>query len=74
MFTIVNRKQFKDCKNMPKTNNVEVKKDTVVIQIHVSNQEYADIQRVKVDLGKARENNSDFYKELMLKGLQEIAL
>lgn len=59
---------------MSKTNNVEVKKDTVVIQIHVTNQEYADIQRVKLGMGKTRENNQDFYRELMLKGLQEIAL
>jgi hypothetical protein len=59
---------------MPKSNKVVPKKDSIIIQFQVSNQEYTDIQRVKIGLGKSRENNSDFYKELLLKGLNETVL
>jgi hypothetical protein len=59
---------------MLQTNKIALKKDKVTIQFNLTNKEYTDIQRVKIELGKSRENNSDFYKELLLKGLNEIAL
>lgn len=70
MFTYIIRKQFKYCQNMSKRDIVEVKKKKVTIQFQLTEEEYTEIQRFKLNEGKSRGRNSDFYKELLFRGLQ----
>lgn len=55
---------------MSKSRNESAKNDQVWIQFKISNDEYAEIQRVKIEEGKARELNQAYYKELLFRGLQ----
>lgn len=56
---------------MSNSKNVEVKNDSITIQLKLNLEEYSDIQQAKIAQGKARESNTSYYKELMLKGLQK---
>lgn len=55
---------------MSKSRTESAKNDQVWIQFKISNDEYAEIQRVKIEEGKARELNQTYYKELLFRGLQ----
>jgi hypothetical protein len=59
---------------MPKITDQSVKNDHVTIQFRISNEEYAEIQRVKIQEGKARESNQQYYKDVLFRGLQKNSL
>lgn len=55
---------------MSKTDTVEVKKEMVTIQFKLTTSEYTEIQQAKIEEGKARGSNLDYYRELLFRGIQ----